>query len=139
MPKLKLKNIEGFGGLDYVVVQGVPVRSSKLGEVIQISLDDIERKVAKKIIEIGVPVRGAEVRFLRKALGLSLGRLGAALGLSGTAILKWEKEPKKRLSQINEAVVRSFFAETLKLKINGWFSKLVSHSETPEIMYLKAG
>ena len=49
-----------------------------------------------------IPIKGAEVKFLRKSLGLSMERFGTLPGLSPPAILKWERDLKKRLHPTNE-------------------------------------
>jgi DNA-binding transcriptional regulator YiaG len=64
----------------------------------------IEKVVAKLIIQEKVPIRGVEFHFLRKVLGLSLGRIGAELGISAPAVLKWERAPKKRFDRKREFI-----------------------------------
>jgi DNA-binding transcriptional regulator YiaG len=76
--------------------------------------------------------RGAEVQFLRKALGLSLDKFGRMLGLSGPAILKWERAREKRLHPLNEVAVRALLAEKLEIPLEGKFSTLRGMPRTPE-------
>lgn len=126
-------------GLEYVWLVGVPTKKSKFGEVIDADLAEIEHIVAAEIIKQGIPIRGREVMFLRKCLGLSLEKFAKALDLTAPAVLKWEKAEKKRLHPINEVAVRSFLAEKLKLKLSGHFSSLVGEAETPAHLNLKVG
>jgi DNA-binding transcriptional regulator YiaG len=51
----------------------------------------IDKGIAFKLIEDRVPIRGAEVLFLRKALGLSLKDWADKFGLSAAGVLKWER------------------------------------------------
>lgn len=120
----KTRKIENYFGFDYVNVT-VPVRNTKFGEVIDMDLAAIEKYVARQIISEQRPIHGLEVLFFRKTLGLSMGRFGAIFGLSGSAILKWEREPAKRLDAPNEIAVRSFVAEELGVPLVGSFSKMI--------------
>lgn len=84
-----------------------------------------------------MPIRGAEVVFLRKALGMTLSSWAKELGLSAAGIMKWEKDAKKRLSRVNEAAVRAFCAELLSIKLGGKWSELVAHDMTPKKLSLR--
>ena len=98
-------------GLEYVFLKNAPVKMTKFGEVLDADSSAVELEIAKQIILQGVPLRGAEVQFLRKVLSLSLDKFGKKIGLSAPAILKWEKARKKRLQPINEVAVRALLAE----------------------------
>lgn len=123
-------------GLDYVYLENVPVRQTKHGEVLDADLAVIEREIAGRIIRQGIPIRGAEVKFLRKSLGLSMERFGALLGLSAPAILKWERAPQKRLHPINEVAVRALMAERLGIFVEGNFTVLKGKPVTPDRLSL---
>ena len=123
-------------GLDYVYLENFPVRQTKHGEVLDADLAAIEREIASQIIRQGIPIRGAEVKFLRKSLGLSMERFGALLGLSPPAILKWERAPQKRLHPINEVAVRALMAERLGIFVEGNFTVLRGKSVTPDRLLL---
>jgi len=119
-------------GLDYVDLENVPIRHTAHGEVVDADPALIERIIAGEIVRQGVPLRGAEVQFLRKTLGLSMARFGKLLGLSAPAILKWERARNQRLLPANEVAVRALLAEQLDLAIEGKFSVLKGLPETPE-------
>jgi DNA-binding transcriptional regulator YiaG len=124
-------------GLNYVYLL-VPTSKTKRGEeFIDLPMGQIDRAIASKIIEARVPIRGAEVVFLRKALGMTLSAWAKELGLSAAGIMKWEKAPKKRLSRVNEAAVRAFCAEQLAIKLGGKWSELVAQDVTPKKLSLK--
>ncbi len=59
------------------------------------------------------------------------------LGASSFFLIR-PKKWNKRLHPMNEAVVRSFVAELLNIKIMGHYSELVADNKTPEEMVLKA-
>ncbi len=135
---MKTKVVKGYYGLEYVTVV-LPVGSSKHGDVIVVDFGEVEVKVARLLIEKRVPLRGKEIKFLRKAIGLSLEKFGAELGVSAPAILKWEREKEdQRLDPINEVAVRALLAEKLGVRITGTFSALRGEEKAGEIT-LKAG
>jgi DNA-binding transcriptional regulator YiaG len=124
-------------GLEYVYLENAPLRRTRFGEILVTDLAVIEAAIAKEIIKKGIPLRGLEVRFLRKCLGLSLTGLGQMLGLSAPAILKWEKAGKKRLLPVNEIAVRALVAEKLKVSVSGEFTALRGLPEAPARLLLR--
>ena len=132
------QEIRGFGGLDYVVFKNVPMRDSKWGEVIDLNPELMEKSVAEALISKRVPLRGLEVKFLRKTLGLSLEKFANALNISDSTVFKWEAKPRVRLHSINEAVVRAFFAEQLEVTLPGKLSVLIGTDRAPNELVLKA-
>jgi DNA-binding transcriptional regulator YiaG len=124
-------------GLDYVYLKNVPIRQTSHGEAIDADLSVIEKGIAREIIGNGIPIRGSEVQFLRKALALSMDKFGKLLGISAPAILKWERARAKRLEPINEVAVRALIAEQLDINIQGKFTVLKGCSETPSKLFLK--
>jgi putative transcriptional regulator len=118
-------------GLEYVFLEGVRVRHTEHGDAIDADLGRIEKEIASEIVRRGVPIRGAEVRFLRKTLGLSLERFGRLLGLTAPAILKWERAREKRLDPTNEVSVRALVAELMNILLEGRFSVLRGNQHTP--------
>ncbi|MEO5969379.1 MAG: hypothetical protein ABIQ95_05590 [Bdellovibrionia bacterium] len=125
------KDIKGYAGLEYITLS-VPVRQTKHGEVIDAKLESIERAIAEKIILEHVPVRGGEVKFLRKLLGMSLNDFGSKFGLTSTGVLKWEKEPQKYIGRMNELGVRMLVIELLRIQgAATGFSDLVQDRPAP--------
>jgi DNA-binding transcriptional regulator YiaG len=123
-------------GLDYVYLENAPIRRTKFGNILDADVAVVERGIAREIVRQGIPIRGAEVQFLRKCLGLSLERFGALLGLSAPAILKWERAREKRLQPVSEVAVRALLAEQLQIPLDGKFSTLKGHPETPDRLLL---
>jgi DNA-binding transcriptional regulator YiaG len=124
-------------GLDYVYLENVPTRQTKHGEVLDADLALVQRRVAGEIIRQGIPIRGAEVNFLRKTLGASMEKFGALLGLSAPAILKWERAPRKRLHPTNEVAVRALMAEQLDIILEGKFTVLKGKAAAPDRLSLR--
>ena len=134
---MRLKTIQyRMSGLDYIYVQ-VPVKKNDGEEYIDMPMGLIEKAIARKLIEARIPIRGMEVVFLRKTLGLYLKEWASEFGLTASGVLKWEKQPNVRLSKVNEAAVRSYVAEKLRIPINGAWSKLVAKEATPKKLSLQ--
>ena len=133
------QDIKGIGGLNYILFQNVPMRESQGEAVIEINELILKELAARAIIERRLPIRGMEVKFLRKTLGLSMEEFSEQLGLTSGAIFKWEHKAEERLHPINEIAVRSLIADHLELEISGRFSKLISDDITPHELILQAG
>lgn len=131
---MKTKTLHGIGGLDYIEIRHVPVKTSTdktIGDIITVGMGELERFAASEIIRQALPLRGKEVLFLRKTLGLSMEKFAVSLGLTAASILKWERASSKRLALINEFAVRGFVAERLKLNTPVMFSDLTEMTSSP--------
>jgi DNA-binding transcriptional regulator YiaG len=124
-------------GLDYVYLKNVPIRNTTHGQVLAVDMSVVEVEIAREIVKQGIPIRGAEVQFLRKSLALSMDRFGKLLGLSAPAILKWERARTRRLAPINEVAVRALMAEQLDVELKGRFTILKGNAQTPTRLCLK--
>jgi DNA-binding transcriptional regulator YiaG len=124
-------------GLDYVYLKNVPIRNTTHGQVLAVDMSVVEVEIAREIVKQGIPIRGAEVQFLRKSLALSMDRFGKLLGLSAPAILKWERARTRRLAPINEVAVRALMAEQLDVELKGRFTILKGNAKTPTRLCLK--
>ena len=137
---MKLKTLHyKICGLDYVYVRAPVLRADDGEEYIDLPMGTIEREIAIKIIDARVPIRGQEVTFIRKTLGLTLKDWAAEFGLSAAGVLKWEKAKETRLAKVNEAAVRALAAEKLGIDIPSGWSKLVAKKDTPKRLSLKLG
>ncbi|PWU22308.1 MAG: hypothetical protein C5B49_00945 [Bdellovibrio sp.] len=123
--------------LEYIVFKNVPMRSSDHGDIVDLDIEILERLAATAVIETRVPLRGKEVRFLRKVLGLSYEKFAGPMDLSAATVMKWEKAETQRLHPVNEVAVRTYAAERLGLHVEGAFSKLIG-KRTPQVLELKA-
>jgi DNA-binding transcriptional regulator YiaG len=132
------QDIHGIGGLDYVLFLNVPMRESKWGDVIDLNPEIMEKIAAEALIKRRIPLRGLEVKFLRKSLGLTFEKFASELGVSASTVCKWEQKSKERLNIFNETTLRAFFAEHLSVEIPGKLSELRGIAESPEQLILKA-
>jgi DNA-binding transcriptional regulator YiaG len=132
------EDVRGIGGLDYIVFQNVPMRESKWGDVVELKESIMEKVAAEALIIQRFPLRGREVKFLRKALGLTYEKFATELGVSPSTVCKWEQKPDERLHIFNEAALRAFFAEKLGIEISGKLSQLIASPTRPDELVLKA-
>ena len=132
------RTLKGFMNLDYVEVRHTPyVKSVRFGrgtdaEVLKV----VERFVARAVLTQRRPLRGAEILFFRSILGLSQKALGARLGYSDVAILKWERNKTKRLDPVNEVAVRALMAGYFGIKLLGTFDALLGDNKAPKHLVL---
>ncbi len=121
--KKRFIQIKNLCGIEYLTAENVPVyEDNEFGTVIDIDPRDMEILAATAIVENNYPIRGREVRLFRSVVGLSLERFGGIFGLSGAGVLKWEKNPTRRLDLANEWMIRSFMLEKLNVKKQFVFS-----------------
>ncbi|MCA2958846.1 MAG: hypothetical protein IOD12_01245 [Silvanigrellales bacterium] len=120
-------------GIEYLRIVGIPTRETPWGPAWTIELVAIERLFASALIRLRVPLRGIELKYLRKVLGLSLVALGEQLGVSDVTVLNWEKAEEKRLDLATEVAMRAYFAERLGVVLEGTLSALRGTDAAPEV------
>ncbi len=125
-------------GLEYVYLINAPIGVDSGEEYIDIPPAQIDRMIAVEIIRQGVPMRGREVLFLRKALKMNRNQWATKLGITASGILRWEQTDKKRLSRINEVAIRMLCAEELGIKLQGKWSAVVTENDLPERLEVAA-
>lgn len=125
--------------LEWCTIVRVPFRvSEKYGAVVHASvLKNCEQVASDFIVRANVPIRGMELKFLRKSFGYSLEKLAKELGVTAPTIFNWEKVLTERVEAIVEIAIRAWAAEKLGTKIPGTLSNLLSAQETPEETELK--
>jgi len=123
--------VDNFCGIEYLVAENVPAYDdSKYGPIIALDPKEMEILAATAIIENNYPIRGREVHLFRSVVGLSLERFAGVFGLSGAGVLKWERNPTKRLDLANEWMIRSFMLEKLNVKKRFVFSDAIKLDES---------
>jgi len=129
-----VRTFTSFLGLNYVQIKRVPyVESTRLGRGTDAEvLKNIEQIVGRALLSHRWPLRGAEVQFFRAITGLSQKQLGAKLGYSDVAIMKWERNRTKRLDPVNEVALRALMAGVLGVKLLGTFDALIGDSAHPK-------
>lgn len=69
-------------------------------------LDDLLDKIAKRIVASAQFLSGAEVRFLRKRLGLQANELAEILGVSRVTVSRWEND-KVKIDKAYDDMIRA--------------------------------
>ncbi len=80
-------------GLPYVTLKGVVVSRCLACGNFEISiprLEELHRLIAKSLIEKMTRFTGAEIRFLRKSLGLSAADFARRMGVTVETVSRWE-------------------------------------------------
>src|SRR5438067_7838468 len=84
-------------GLDNVTLQNVEIRecpSCGEREVVTPNVEALHIAIAREIARRPTAISGAEVRFLRKTLGLSTRDFAFAMGVGVPAVYRWEQGKK---------------------------------------------
>lgn len=91
------------------LTNGYTVRNTRYGEGVSIhDVDGLHRAIAR-ILANKPHLTGAEVRFLRKEMGMSQRGLGGLLGVSDQAVALWER--KGRLPKTADRLLRLIYVE----------------------------
>lgn len=98
------------GGLRNIwLANGYTVRKTKYGDGVSIhDVDGLHRAIAHAVTN-KPHLTGAEVRFLRKEMGMSQRGLGELLGVTDQAVALWEK--KGRLPKTADRLLRLIYVE----------------------------
>ena len=130
---MKRTSIKNFGGLTYVTVTNIPLKQTEFGDVIDVEPRELERLVAMALIEHKIPVRGAEFRVMKSAVGLSNESIAKQLGISRNTVLKWGRETEKRLPPPYEMLVRVLVAESLGMELSATIEELKAGNKSKAI------
>lgn len=116
-----------FQGFEYITLRDVPIKLLGFPDTqYEIRSKTIKVIIAKIILTHTIPIRGKELKYLREVADYSQEKLAAQLGITASAVCRWERNKKERLSLINEIAVRFFFIEKFKLKERIRFSQAKS-------------
>lgn len=130
MRKTTLKH---FAGLTYLTITNVPIKETEFGAVINLKPMFLEKLVTAALIENKVPIRGAEFRVMKSALGLSNEAIAKKLGISRNTVLKWGKQIEIRLPTPYEMLFRVLTAELLKIRLNATLDDLRTEDKAKKI------
>lgn len=114
-----------FNGLGFPIqLINCPMKKV-IGEwVIDVSLNALQLFVFKGLIHKPSPLTGRETRFMRKFMDLTTEELGKMLGVTHSAVVKWEKEQAK-MSLVQDVYLRMLFMGMLKdMEINSIFKEI---------------
>lgn len=119
---------------EYILFKKVPMKDSKHGTIIDCDPSILEHMAAVAILKEKIPLRGMEVQFLRKVVGLSMEKFANRLGLTSGTVFHWEKNSEERLLIVNELAVKALLADLLDVEISGKLSDLIGDKIKPIIL-----
>lgn len=99
-------------GLNYVyLANGFSYKQTRHGKTVSIQdMDGLHRAIGAHLAREKRELTGADLRFLRKELGLSQKLLGMLLGKSAQTVARWEKG-QTRIDATAERLVRLLYAQ----------------------------
>ncbi len=109
-------------GLDNVRLENVPIWKCRNGHVdAQVpAVDELHKLLAEILVMQPTPLRGQDVKFLRKFLGYTVRDMAALIGLNYVSLSKFENG-RLRITRKTEALVRLFCAQALCERAGGGF------------------
>lgn len=93
----------------------VPMKKVVGEWVIDVDFHALEKMVLRLLIHKRTPLTGAELRFIRKYLGLTTTEFGKLLGVTHVAVVKWESG-KTRPHIPADVYVRLYVCDQLNVK-----------------------
>jgi DNA-binding transcriptional regulator YiaG len=111
-------------GLTNVVLRNVPMRVCANGhrDILIPAVDQLHELIANAIVVQPWPLKGIEIRFVRKFLSYSARDFSALIGAHHVTLSDWENG-KASIQQSTEALVRLAFAELIRDKFKRPFPK----------------
>jgi DNA-binding transcriptional regulator YiaG len=91
------------------LANGFTATKTKYGEGVSIRGVDVLHRAIAQVLANKSKLTGAEVRFLRKEMGLSQRGLGELLGVTDQAVALWER--KGRLPRTADRLLRLIYVE----------------------------
>ncbi|MGK5083044.1 hypothetical protein WDW37_07035 [Bdellovibrionota bacterium FG-1] len=115
-PMVEFKN---YLGLRYITVHVRADRvSDEHGPVFSADrFKAIDKAIAILLIASPRPIRGQELKVIRKITGMGIREFASAIGVSHPTVINWEKAEENRLDRAEEAFVRVFFSEKLGVRL----------------------
>ncbi len=132
--KVQMLEFKNYLGLDYITVHVRPDRiSEEHGPVVSAErFRKIDQIIAARIISQPRPIRGKELKAIRKTLSLGVREFATAIGVTHPTVLNWEKARNRRLERADEVFIRIFFAEKLGITLKTSIETLSPQSPIQE-------
>jgi putative zinc finger/helix-turn-helix YgiT family protein len=127
--------------LGAITLRGVEVRRcSQCGEweVVMPRLSELHRVMTAALLTKKARLAPAEIRFVRKAGGLSAGELGAAVGATDDAVSRWEQGQEEPAGSVDR-LVRTIVASRLSLPLSVETMSRIGDTNEPLAIALRFG
>ncbi|MGK5090262.1 hypothetical protein WDW86_22160 [Bdellovibrionota bacterium FG-2] len=117
--ELPLVEFKNYLGLKYITAHVRPDRiSEEHGPVFSSErFQKIDKAIATLLLLTPRPIRGQELKVLRKVTGMGIREFATAIGVTHPTVMNWEKAKNRRLDRAEEAFVRVFFSEKLGVRL----------------------
>jgi putative zinc finger/helix-turn-helix YgiT family protein len=102
-------------GLDNVTLHNIEMyECTKCGKTIPIiiHIDELHRVLANKLTTKEERLKGKELRFVRKLMGLKAVDLAEALGVTPQSVSQWEND-KSRIGTANDRLIKFIYRRNL--------------------------
>jgi len=76
-------------------------------------VEELERAIARQLVDQERPLTGQEFRFIRVMLDLSQTAIGRRLGKDYQSIARWEAEARKAVPRFADAAIRARYLESI--------------------------
>ena len=108
-------------GLEYVYIKKVKAINTPYGAAVNISnVKELHEKIAISILKNNIPLRGKELKFLRKTSGITQVDLSDLLNVGQSTVANWEgKEIDQTIDPSHAYFLQQFFREKYGLSIVG--------------------
>ncbi len=114
--KMTKKETLIFEGLGFPITLINAPQKKVLGEwVLDLDLNKLQAFVLRLLVHKTSPLTGAEIRFMRSYLEMSLSAFGKLFRVTHVSVLKWETE-QTRLSPTTEIYIRLYILNYLHAK-----------------------
>lgn len=130
-------------GLENVYLKGIEICTCDCGEktVAFPAINELHKKIALLLIRKKSLLKGQEIRFLRKNMGLTAKKLSGIMGVDNATISRWEKG-KQAISDGHDRCLRLVYAnikgtseEEIRHLINEDFNQITTEREaSPDFM-----
>lgn len=120
---MKTKQIEHYhyleSGLEYIYLKKVKVQETPYGMTICLThVRELHEKIAIGILKHSIPLRGKELKFLRKNLGITQVELSKVLELAQSTLVNWEgKDLDKPIDAAHSYFLQQYFREKYGLAV----------------------
>lgn len=120
---MKTKIVENYhyleSGLEYVYIKKVRAINTSYSLSVNIpKVKEIHEKIVTLILKHNIPLRGKELRFIRKTLKIIQVDLSNLLGIAQSTLVTWEsKELDQQIDSAHSYFLQQYFREKCGLSL----------------------
>ncbi len=124
-------------GLNNIYITGILIWKCTCGEIMPEipRIEDLHKLIAKGLVEQKAPLKGSELRFIRKQMGMSAKDFSKLLYVSPVTVSRWETGTEN-IGPGNEKLIRLIYVQTIEEECDKVFSVM---QQVREINYNRKG